>query len=112
MNEDEQLEILRKKRLQQLQQQMALEEMEEKDRQEDMRAAQRKFVLRRILTPAARERLARIKMARPEYEEAVENQLLGLAQRLSSKDRIDDAALKKILQKLMPKKREIKIERR
>ncbi|MDP7266111.1 MAG: DNA-binding protein [Candidatus Thermoplasmatota archaeon] len=112
MADEEELEMLRKRRLQQLQQRMAIEEAEEGQRQEDLVAAQRQQMLRRFLTPEARERLARIKMARPEYAGAVEQQLLNLSTRMSKEERIDDVTLKKILHRIMPKKREIKIERR
>ena len=91
---------------------MALEEMEEKQQQDEVTAAQRQLVLRRILTPAARERLGRIKMARAEYAGAIEQQLLAISPRLAPKERIDDATLKNILKRIMPKKRDITIERR
>ena len=112
MADEEELEMLRKRRVQQLQQRMAMEEAEEGRRQDELVSAQRQQLLRRLLTPEARERLARIKMARPEYAESVEHQLLNLSSRMSKKERIDDITLKKILQRIMPKKREIKIERR
>jgi len=112
MADDEELEILRKRRLQQLEQRMAIEEAQENRQQEELAAAQRQQMLRRLLTPEARERLARIKMARPQYAEAVEQQLLNLSTRMSKEERIDDATLKKILYRIMPKKREITIERR
>ncbi len=112
MADEEELEMLRKRRLQQIQQRMAIEEAEDGRRQEELAAAQRQQMLRRLLTPEARERLARIKMARPEYAGAVEHQLLNLSTRMSKEERIDDITLKKILQRIMPKKREIRIERR
>ena len=112
MENGEELEMLRKRRLQQLQQRMAFEDMEENRQQEEIAAAQRQLVLRRILTPAARERLGRIKMARPEYAGAVEQQLLAISHRLAPEERIDDVTLKNILKRVMPKKRNITIERR
>lgn len=112
MTDEEELGILRERRLQQLKQRMAVEEAEDSRRQEELAAAQRQQMLRRLLTPAARERLGRIRMARPQYAEGVEQQLLNLSSRMSREERIDDATLKKILQRIMPKKREITIERR
>ena len=89
-----------------------MEGMEEKTREEELREAQKKLLLRRILTPDARERLGRVRMARPEYADAVEEQLLMLSKRMARDERIDDDTFKNILQRIMPKKREIRIERR
>jgi len=70
---DEELEELRKKKLQELQQQAALQEsIEEQEIQKKQVEEQKKTILRSIMTNPARERLARIKMARPEVAEAIE----------------------------------------
>ena len=79
--------------------------------QEEEYQARRQMVLRKILTPEARMRLSNIRMARPDVVQNIEDQLIALA----SAGRIgvvDDMMLKQILRKVMPKKREIKIERR
>ncbi|MDH4123542.1 MAG: DNA-binding protein [Thermoplasmata archaeon] len=110
MNEQEELELIRQRKLQEImarQQQAVVEEEQAKQIE-----AQRQMVLRQILTPEARERLSNMKMARPEIAEAVENQLIMLAQSGRIQQQIDDATLKQLLQKIIPKKREIKIERR
>ena len=86
MEEDE-LESLRKKRLASLQQQMmSQEEMQEEQQQESDK--QKKMILRAILADDARERLGRIKAARPELAENLENQLIMLAQQGRLKNKI------------------------
>ena len=111
MNED--LEELRKKKLQELQQQAALQEsLEEQELQKKQVEEQKKAVLRSIMTNPARERLARIKMARPEVAEAIENQLIMIAQSGQLKNKINDEQLRVLLTKIIPKKRDIKIKRR
>ena len=73
---------------------------------------QKKLILRAILTDDARERLGRIKAARPEMAENLENQLIMLAQSGRLKNKINDEQLRELLSKMLPKKRDITIRRR
>jgi len=57
----------------------------------------------------ARERLARIKLAKPEYATSLENQLIGLAQSRRINEKINDEQLKRLLQQLTQTQRESKI---
>ena len=110
---DEELENLRKKRLQELQQQASLQEdLEEQEAQEKQFEEQKKMILRAILTTEARERLGRIKIARPEIVESIENQLIMAAESGQLKNKINDEQLRMLLSKVIPKKRDIKIKRR
>ena len=63
------------------------------------------------MTTDARERLARLRIARPEFAENIENQLITLAQSGQLNTAIDDAALVELLERLTPQKREITIKR-
>ncbi|MBI4392556.1 MAG: DNA-binding protein [Euryarchaeota archaeon] len=111
---DEELEELRKRRLAQLQQNAAGQEAQAAE-QAAARAeadAQRKQILRQILEPEARERLTRISMARPDVGAAIENQLIALAQSGRIQRKIDDETLRVLIERLLPKKRETRIERR
>ena len=107
---DEELESLRKKRLQELQQQAALQE-DLKEEQQKHIEEQKKLVLRGILTNDARQRLGRIKIVRPDVAEAIENQLIMFAQSGQIKNQIDDKQLLMLLKKIIPKKHDIKIKR-
>jgi programmed cell death protein 5 len=110
MSEEEDLEALRKKKLEELQMQSHQQAaMEEQHRQIE---AQRQTIMRQILTPQARERLGRLKIARPELVQTIEDQLIALARSGRVVGQIDDNDLRKLLSKLTPKKREIRIERR
>jgi programmed cell death protein 5 len=110
---DEELENLRKKRLQELQQQASLhEDFEEQEAQEKQFEEQKKMILRAILTIDARERLGRIKIARPEIVESIENQLIMAAQSGKLKNKINDEQLRILLSKAIPKKKDIEIKRR
>lgn len=109
---DEELEKLRKKKLQELQQLSTQNALEEQEPQRQEFEEQKKQILRAILTTQARERLGRIKIARPEMAEALENQLIILAQNGQLKNKINDEQLRMLLSKILPKKRDIKIKRR
>ena len=110
---DEELENLKKKRLQELQQQAALQQdLETQEDQKQEFEKQKKMILVKILTPEARERLGRIKVARPEIVENIEAQLIMLAQSGQLKNKINDEQLRILLSKAIPRKRDIKIKRR
>ena len=107
---DEELEAIRRRKIEQLQQEQAGVAAEEQRRQEIEEA--KKDIIRQILTSEARERLNTIRMAKPELAEQLENQLIALAQTGRLKSMINDAQFKEILRQIMPKKREISIKRR
>ena len=110
MAEEDELEVLRQRKLQELQvqaQQQAV--VQEQQKRID---AEKQMLMRQLLTPEARERLANLRMTRPDVVESVENQLITLVQAGRITQQIDDFMLRQILRKVMPQKREIKIERR
>jgi programmed cell death protein 5 len=110
---DEDLENLKKKRLQEIQQQMSMQgAMDDQQDQQKELEDQKKMILRAILTDSARERLGRIKIARPEVVESIENQLIMLAQSGKLKNKINDEQLHVLLSRIIPKKRDITIRRR
>lgn len=108
--EDPELEALRQKRYAELQQQAQNQAAQQEQAQRF--EAQKQGVLRQILTPEARDRLANIRLANPQMAESVENQLIQLAQSGRMRGVIDDAMLKNILAQITPQQREITIQRR
>jgi programmed cell death protein 5 len=107
----DELEALRKKRLQELQQQASDQEAFQEEQRTEY-DEQKKNAMRAILTDDARERLGRIRVARPELAENLEQQLIMLAQSGRLKSKINDQQLREILAKLLPKKRDITIRKR
>ncbi|HXW67866.1 MAG TPA: DNA-binding protein [Thermoplasmata archaeon] len=115
--DDAELAELRRRRLRQLQdaqlapgpsaQQYAAQEAEMQRRE-----AERAEILRRILTPEARERLGRIRLAKPDVASSVEQQLISLAASGRLQRQVDDATLRALLERMMPDRREITITRR
>ncbi len=108
--DDAELDAIRRRKLQELQQYQ--DQAVAQQQMRDQQMAQRQTILRQILTPEARERLGRIELAYPELADSIENQLIALAQSGRVQRAIDDTTLKQILERVMPKKRDIKIERR
>lgn len=108
--DQDELDAIRRRKLAELQQAQMQSAAEQQYR--DQVQAQRQQVLRQILSPEARERLGRIELAYPELKENIENQLISLAQSGRVQRVIDDATLRQLLERVVPRKREMKIERR
>ena len=110
---DDELAELRRRRMEQMQRQamdqQAMEDEVERQRQIE---SQIRVVLMEILEPEARERLNTIKLTRPEFAKAVEQQLVVLAQSGRVRQRITDDQLKALLTQLTPSKKEFRITRK
>ncbi|NJE01589.1 DNA-binding protein [Thermococcus sp. JdF3] len=95
----EDIEEIRKRKLMELQRKYLEQQkaQEEALRQEMELEAQLDAIMRRILTPEARERLGRVKLVKPELARQVELVLVQLYQAGQIREPIDDAKLKRIL---------------
>jgi len=106
---DEELEAIRRRKLMELQQRLQQErEAAEAQRRLEL---QKQALLRRILTLKARQRLANLKIIKPEFASQLETQLIQIAQQGRIRIPIDDEQLKEILRRLQMSKREIRIRR-
>lgn len=111
MASDEELQRLREKRLIELQAQQ--NQAEEVRRVQQEAEAKKQALLRRILTPEARQRMTNVRIVRPEYAEQLELQLIQLAQTRRVKLPITDEMLKGLLAQLEnQQRRDIQIRRR
>ena len=110
MEGDDELDAIRRRKMAEYQQ--AQDQAVAQAQAREQHLAQRDLILRQILTPEARERLGRIELAYPDLTESIENQLIALAQSGRVQKVIDDETLRQILMRIIPRKREIKIERR
>ncbi len=108
------IEELRKKRMQELQQQAAAQQAASREQEEARKQleAQKKQAMLQILTPEARSRLANLRLTRPEMVDQIEVQLIQLAQMGRVKSKITDDQLKELLKNLAGRKREINITRK
>ena len=115
------LDEIRRRRMEQLQQQqMAAQQQQAVDYQklqqeEQMRQQyeeQKKNALRQILTPEARQRLANLRLTKVELVNAIEMQLIQMAEAGRIQIPVTDATLKQILRETTNNKREIHITRR
>ncbi len=88
---------------------------EQPQRQSDKEAQERKMMreglLRMALTSEARQRLANVRMVRPDLASSIEEYVIQLASSGKLKNAVDDEQVKQLLASLQDRKREIKIRR-
>ena len=108
------LERIRQQKLRDLQERQAA--MEEQSVAAEQAAAEQDAaidrLLQQVLTPEARERLSRIRLARPDFAQAVTHQLVTLAQSGRLTRRLGDEELRAVLAQLTPQTRDINITRK
>ncbi|RLI90127.1 MAG: DNA-binding protein [Candidatus Altiarchaeales archaeon] len=114
---DDELEELRKRRIAQILMMQRQRQLEEQQRlqQQIQEAEQLNAIIRRImmhiLTPEARQRLANIRLVRPDFARQIEIFLIQLYQQGKLPKKITDSQLKEILRKISQNKKETKIKR-
>ncbi len=111
--DDDDLEELRRKKMEQLQEQAQQRESDEAQEAAQQQAeAQKQALLRQYLTDDARKRLNTVKMSKPQFGEQVERQVVALAQSGRLQGKIDDEKMKQLLNELKPEKKSFDIRRR
>jgi programmed cell death protein 5 len=110
MSEDNEMEELRRRKMLELQRRLSQEQ--QRSQAEQQMEMQKQALMRRILTPKARQRIANLKMVKPEFASQLELQLIQLAQQGKVDIPISDRTLKQILVQLQSRRRDIKITRR
>lgn len=106
---DEELEVLRRRRMAEMQR-AAMDDQRRAQAQQQV-DRQKQSIIRRILTPEARQRLTNIRMVKPEFAEELEMQLIQLAQSGRLQSQVTDEQLKRTLVQLQGQKKDIKIRR-
>ena len=117
MTDDEELQRIRAARARQLN---AADNAQAQGQQAELRRrqaeaeeqARNEAILRQVLTQEARERLQRVRIARPDQAQALERQIVALAGSGRLQRPLDDADLRAILAQLFPPKRDINIRRK
>lgn len=106
------MEQLRQQQMQMQQQGMDYQQMQQEEQMRQQYEEQKKQALRQILTPEARQRLANLRLTKPEHVNALEMQLIQLAEARQIQIPVTDATLKQILRQMTGQKREIHITRK
>ena len=115
MSSEEELAAIRQRRMEQLKAQRGQQEQvaEAQAQAQADAEAQKQALMRKILTPEARQRLQNVKLVRPDFAAQIEMQLLQLAQSGRVPLPITDDLLKKLLEQIQSQqtKRDISIRR-
>lgn len=112
------IEEIRRKRMAELQQQQAMAAQQQQMQQAQQAEAAREFeaqkraAISQILTTEARDRLANLRLTKPELVNQIELQLIQSAQMGSLRGKVDDEQIKVLLRQIAGQKREIKITRK
>ncbi|TXT62709.1 MAG: DNA-binding protein [Promethearchaeota archaeon] len=111
MSDEERLEEIRQKKLEQLKAQAAQQEIAEK--QKEAFDAQKYQIMRKILSQKGRQRLENIRMVKPQFAEQIELQLIQLYRSGRFNTPMTDQQFKKILEKISKsnKKKDFKIKK-
>jgi len=108
--EDRELEELQRRRYLELQKRLVDEQRSAQVAQQEK--LQKELALRQILSPAARQRLANLRIVRPEYVDQLEAELIRAVQTGKVPIPVSDEQLRAILERLQAQTREIRIRRR
>jgi len=109
---EEELDELRKKKMEQLKEQQGEGDAEAQQAAQQQAEAQKKALLRQHLSDGARKRLNTVKMSKPEVGEQVEQQIVALARSGRIQDQIDEEKMKQLLSELTPDSKSFDIKRR
>ena len=109
-------EAIKKKKLEELQRRQA-EAAQQQQGAGDVQARQaeelqKEAIMRTLLTPEARERLVRVKMARPDFGAQVENLIMQLAQQGRITQKLSEEMLLSLLRQVQGEKKDFKILRK
>ncbi|MFX0076120.1 MAG: DNA-binding protein [Candidatus Hermodarchaeota archaeon] len=112
MSDEEELENIRRRKLEQLQQQAVQQQIAEHQQKEYNN--QKYQLMRKILSQEGRQRLENIRIVKPQFAEQIELQLIQLFQagRLRGATPLPDKEFKKILEKItLGNKKEFNIKK-
>ena len=112
--DDERLEELREKKMQELQDRAESGGADEEAQQaaQERAEAQQEAILKQHLTDGARQRLNAVEMSKPQFAKQVKQQVATLAQSGRVQGRIDEEQMKDLLRELQPEKKSFDIRRR
>lgn len=113
MSNDEELDAIKRKKLEELKQQAAQQQLMETQQKEF--ESKKYQLMRKILTQEGRQRLENIRMVKPQFAEQIELQLIQLFQsgQLRGAIPLPDKAFKKLLEQIssLGRKKEFNIKK-
>ena len=100
MTNKDNIEEIRRKKMEEMKERVQNQEQTSQDTQREKAERQKEAVLKKMLSEGARKRLNTVQMAKPEFGEEVEQQLLALIQSGRVQEEIDEETMKELLKEL------------
>lgn len=100
MTDKDDIEEIRRKKMEEMKERAQNQEQTNQEAQREEAERQKEAVLKKMLSEGARRRLNTVQMAKPEFGEEVEQQLLALIQSGRVQGEIDEETMKKLLKEL------------
>lgn len=94
------IEEIRKKKMEEMKRKAQDEQQEELEKRQEEAEMKKEAVLKECLTSDARKRLNTVEMAKPEFAEKVEQQIVALSQSGRLQDKISEEEMKEILKEM------------
>jgi programmed cell death protein 5 len=100
MSDKDEIDKIRERKKEEMKRQAEQPSQEEIERQQEEAEQKKEALLKQNLSEEARRRLNTVQMAKPEFGEKVEQQIIALIQSGRVQEEIDESTMKKILEEM------------
>lgn len=100
MSDKDEIDKIRERKMEEMKRKAEQPSQEEIERQQEEAERKKEALLKQNLSEEARRRLNTVQMAKPEFGEKVEQQIIALVQSGKVQEEIDESTMKRILEEI------------